>query len=134
MKSSFYENLDKLYEFIPKAQYEALKEIHRGPEKDSAKEITQRLAETIESMPGPYGTEGTARPEKMVYLHYFQGGSDFYILERDNLPGRQYQAFGYTILNGDLENAEFGYIDIFGLIELGVELDFYFKPVKFKEL
>lgn len=134
MKSSFNENLDKLMNFTSTGQYEALKEIHRGPEKDSAKEIAQRLAEIIDSMPGPYGTEETETPEKVIYLHYFQGGSDFYIMERDRIPGRQYQAFGYTILNGDLENAEFGYIDISGLIELGVELDFHFKPIKFKEL
>ena len=40
-------------------------------------------------------------------LHYFLGGSDWYIAEWD----KKDLFFGYAILNGDLENSEWGYID-----------------------
>ena len=50
------------------------------------------------------------------------------------LPDRL-QAYGYVILNGDLDNAEWGYINIEELKNSNkVELDFYWTPIKFKEL
>ena len=60
-------------------------------------------------------------------LHYFNGGSDWYIIERD-IDGDQIQCFGFACLNGDKQNAEFGYINIAELIKYGVELDLYYKP------
>ena len=41
----------------------------------------------------------------------------------------QTQAFGYVILNGDLENAEFGYINI-EEVKKYAELDLYWTPIK----
>ncbi|MBR8534438.1 strawberry notch family protein [Carboxylicivirga sediminis] len=70
-------------------------------------------------------------------LHYFYGGSDWYITEWDGKD----MFYGYTILNGDMQNAEFGYISreeltslYMGPLKGGVELDFFFdgsKPLSY---
>jgi len=69
-------------------------------------------------------------------LHYFNASSDWYIYEwneNENL------FFGYTILNGDTQNAEWGYIsleELFAINEFArtIELDLYFEPRPLKEL
>jgi len=76
-------------------------------------------------MPRPYATDGTPTDDKIVHLHYFSGGSDWYIVERDS-SDEQLQAFGLACLQG--EYPEWGYISIQELIENGVELDLYFTP------
>ena len=97
-------------------------------------EVLEQLKKIIEGMPHTYQTEKIPTKDKIVYLHYFYGESDWYIVEKDKLPDQQ-QAFGYTILNGDLEYAEWGYISIEELKQTRkVELDFYFDPIKFGEL
>jgi hypothetical protein len=91
-------------------------------------------------MPQTYETDDVPTPNKIVHLHYFLGGSDYYIIEKDKgssddeVKGIQNQSFGYAILNGDTINAEWGYISIAELIENNVELDFHFSPIKFNEL
>lgn len=140
MKTQFNENLKQLKFFVSDYQLRSLQDIFKGDESEFATETAAALANIINTMPGTYETEETETPDKIVYLHYFKGGSDFYIIEKDKgsdqdpEPGKQFQAWGYAVLNGDHENAEFGYINIHELINNGVELDFNFKPVKFKEL
>ena len=95
-------------------------------------------------MPSSYETEEIDEPDKVVWLHYFYGYCDWYIVEKDKgnevddkeaglEVGGQYQAFGYANL-GDVENAEWGYISIVDLLASDVELDFNFIPKPFKEL
>ncbi len=69
-------------------------------------------------------------------LHYFNGSSDWYIYEWNE---KEKIFFGYAILNGDLMNAEFGYVgmdELFANYGFGrtVEMDFHFKPKPLKEL
>lgn len=108
-------------------------------------EVVDNLYSIIQKMPHTYQTEKTPTDEKIVYLHYFFGGSDWYIVEKDKGSGgdkTQYQAFGYAILNGDHEMAEWGYISIEELKSYksknpwagGIELDFYFEPIPFGQL
>lgn len=66
-------------------------------------------------------------------LHYFYGGSDWYITEWDGKD----EFYGYAVLNGDYQNAEFGYISreelttlYMGPLKGGVELDFFFDKSK----
>ena len=76
-------------------------------------------------MPLPYATEGFG-DSAIVFLHYFSGGDDWWILERDNDgEGPQRQCFGFACLDGDRDCAELGYISIAELIAAGVELDFH---------
>ena len=101
--------------------------------------ILDNLKSIISEMPSTYQTEGVKPNEKIAYLHYFYGNSDWYIVEKDMGDGDdvkqglgsglQHQAFGYSILNGDTQDAEWGYISIEELKNTNkVELDFYFEP------
>ena len=92
-----------------------------------------RLENIINEMPSTYGQDGLGK-SSIAFLHYFSSGSDWYITEKDmegnaNEPDYQIQAYGYSILNGDKENAEFGYINIQELKKIGrVEIDLYWNP------
>lgn len=97
-------------------------------------DIIKDLTETIIAMPKTYETENIPAKDKVIYLHYFHGGSDWYIAEKDINPGQE-QAFGYVILNGDLQNAEWGYINIPELKSTGtIELDFFWTPKVFSDI
>ena len=76
----------------------------------------------LSSIPRIYETESTPLAEKLVHLHFFIGGCDWYIVEYDGDD----LFFGYTILNGDMINAEWGYISFSELrgVKVGfVEID-----------
>ncbi|MGV8080987.1 MAG: DUF2958 domain-containing protein [Syntrophales bacterium] len=62
--------------------------------------------ERLERIPRLYETEDTPLPAKMIHLHFFIGGCDWYIAEYDG--GDLF--WGFACLNGDLQNAEWGYI------------------------
>jgi hypothetical protein len=132
--------LQILKSFLSDYQYQHLSRILSGEESEGFMNLINRLASTVEAMPKSYETEDINTPDKIVYLHYFSGGSVWYIVENDKgskddpVPGIQNQAFGYAILNGDMVNAEWDYINIQELIENRVELDFYWTPKKFSEI
>lgn len=134
---------------IPPMQLKVVKELLQGEEGEY---FAEKLAE-IESIGKELSNRSLARERKayqktnptepdftmnvaMPSVHYFNGGSDWYIYEwnqKDNV------FFGYTILNGDTINAEFGDIspaEIFQNFGLGrnVEMDFYFTPKPLKDL
>ena len=52
--------------------------------------------------------ETDSMKEHPAIFHYFYGGTDIYICEYD----RKDLMFGYTILNGDLDNSEWGYTSL----------------------
>lgn len=81
------------------------------------------LNATLESMPRTFQTDGQG-DAAVIHLHYFHGASHWYITELDSEGGRA-QAFGFVVLNGDMQNAEAGYISIDELVLLAVELDLY---------
>lgn len=121
-----------LNHFIGKSQLSSIREACKGEEGEYFKTMMTELKKTISNMPKTYETEGMGDAAP-VTLHYFLGGSDWYIIERD-LDGEQLQAFGFACLNGDKQNAEFGYICIQELIRLNVELDLYYKPQTVKDI
>jgi hypothetical protein len=116
----------ELNRFIGRGQLLAIKEACRGEEGKYFRAMITDWAETIARMPKTYETDGQG-DEAPVTLHYFLGGSDWYIIEKDQ-EAEQIQAFGFACLNGDIHNAESGYISIEELIKYGVELDLYYKP------
>jgi hypothetical protein len=61
-----------------------------------------RLAE----IPKLYETENTPLKDKLIYLHFFIAGCDWYIAEYDG----EDLFWGFAILNNDYEMAEWGYI------------------------
>jgi hypothetical protein len=79
-------------------------------------------------MPVTYATDGQG-DDATVHLHYFTGGCDWYITEKDagtpDEPGQR-QAFGLANLG---YGGELGYISIAELIANGAELDLYWRAV-----
>jgi hypothetical protein len=65
-------------------------------------------AEVLEAIPALYATEDVAERDKIVHLHYFVGGCDWWVVELDSIE-RPQLAFGYVCL-GDPQMAEWGYI------------------------
>ena len=78
----------------------------------------QRLAQ----IPKFYETEGVPATEKIIHLHFFLAGCDWYVCEFDGFD----TFFGFVILNGDYQTAEWGYFTIHKLDRLnvrGLEID-----------
>lgn len=128
-----------LNQFIGRDQLAALRSGCRGEEGNFFREMMIDLKNKIATMPKTYETEEQG-DEAIATLHYFLGGSDWYIIERDagspddEVPGIQAQTFGFACLNGYTEDAELGYISIQELIENGVELDLYYEPEKIGDI
>lgn len=114
-----------LKQFVGQSQLSAIGTGLRGEEGQFFKDKLIEISKIITTMPATHGTEGQG-DSAVVFLHYFKGGSDWYITEKD-METEQLQAFGYAILNGDKQMAELGYINISELIQHGVELDMYWK-------
>jgi len=64
----------------------------------------ERLAKT----PKLYETEDIPAKEKLIHLHFFIGGCDWYICETDG----EDIMFGFCILNNDYDMAEWGYVSL----------------------
>ena len=93
-------------------------------------------SEQLEKLPKIYETEETPLQDKTIYLHFFIGGSDWYIAEYDG----EDLFWGFAILNGDYEMAEWGYISFAELksIKVGgwleIDNDLYWKVRKASEV
>lgn len=67
--------------------------------------------ENLDEVPELYATEEVATPEKTIHLHYFIGqGTHWFIAELDRNTGT---AFGFAVLNGDMQNSEWGYTNLY---------------------
>ena len=73
--------------------------------------------ERLDRIPRLYETENVALPDKIVHLHCFFGGCDWWIFEWD----RDDTFFGITLLNGDYQNMEAGYISYRELRDLNLD-------------
>lgn len=106
---------------------------------DEYKDIIQRLDQEIANIP-----ESEQLPSKkmirkrgsrfsciQVFAHYFYGGCDWFILEKDM---KNDILFGYAILNDDVQMSELGSIYLSDLTTDGrVELDFYWNKCSLAE-
>ena len=70
----------------------------------------------LNAIPRLYETEGVELKDKLIYLHFFIGSCDWYVAEYDG----QDTFWGYAILNGDDQNAEWGYISFNELKEIKI--------------
>lgn len=113
-----------LQKFLGKAQTAVLVNLLRGEEGEHFREMLAEMDEKIKNMPKTYETDGMG-DKAPVTLHYFLGGHDWYIIEKDS-EDEQLQAFGYVSLQGGYP--ELGYINIEELLSLNVELDLYWTP------
>lgn len=134
--TDFFVNSNLFRSFLPKGQASFLLEAIGRGEGQFFKDKMRKLNDVVESMPGVYGQDGLG-DQAIIYLHYFGGGCDWYVTEKDvENPGddqlviaaEQHQAFGFVNFN-DPQNAEFGYIQISALREHPlIELDFHWEP------
>jgi len=121
-----------LAEFIGRSQRHCVTELLKGEEGTYFAATLATLAATVAAMPTTYDQEGQGT-NATAHLHYFRGGADWYITEKDiNTDGAgQLQAFGLVNLG---DGPEFGYISIPDILAAGAELDFHFTPITLAEI
>ena len=108
-------------DFMPIHQQKLLVSIHT----EEHWKTFENLEAQIKQLPKLYGTESVKN--KIVHLHYFYGGSDWFIIEGGEDDG-EYLFFGYAVLNGDTQMSEYGYISRDELVNSAkVELDFFWE-------
>jgi len=94
--------------------------------------------ERLAKIPKLYECEDVPVQDKVIHLHFFIGGCDWFISETD----REDMMFGFCILNGDLQNAEWGYVSLSelrpiksrGWLEIDCELEEHWKVRPAKEI
>ena len=89
-------------------------------------------SEELSKIPALYSSDGVSLKEKMIYMHFFIGGCDWYATEYDPKEGL---FFGFVILNDDLENAEWGNFCLEELSDIKIQFleidrDLHFTPAK----
>ena len=91
--------------------------------------------EQFDQIPRLYETENVPTGDKLIYLHFFLGGCDWFIAEYDGDD----LFFGFAILNGDYEMAEWGYISFSELKAISIDgmeidCDMYWTPTKARNI
>ena len=95
-------------QLMPRGEIGALLESLKGEEGLAIAETIKKAWQTFETMPKTYDTRELETTT--AHLHYFTGGWDWYITERD-VETRQLQAFGFV--TSDLcPDGEWGYISL----------------------
>jgi Protein of unknown function (DUF2958) len=90
----------------------------------------------LAKLPAFYSTEEVSLKDKVIGMHFFIGGCDWYATE---YSPEEKCFFGFAILNGDLDNAEWGYFSLQELCDLKVSFlevdrDLHFTPCKAIEI
>jgi hypothetical protein len=68
----------------------------------------QPSQEQLAGIPRLYETEHIPTEDKIVQAHFYFGQSHWFVVEYDQVD----TLFGFCILNGDLEMAEWGYVSL----------------------
>ena len=80
--------------------------------------------EELSRLPRIYETDEVSGLDKLIQMHFFIGGSDWYAAE---YCPRERNFFGYAILNNDLECSEWGYFNLDEMrairVPPGIEID-----------
>jgi hypothetical protein len=78
--------------------------------------------ERLSKIPRLYETENIGAQDKLIHLHFFIGGCDWFVAEYDGDD----LFWGFAILNQDHEMAEWGYVSFTELKSInvhGIEID-----------
>jgi hypothetical protein len=132
--SGTYEQALKVVQpFMSRRQYRSMLLLAFGEEGPFFIQKVQEMAQTISTMPKTYQTQEKGL-KPMVYLHYFIGGADWFIYEKDMEGAGTLQAFGLADLFQD--GGELGYISIDELVSTGIgaELDLHWTPKPLEEV
>ena len=90
----------------------------------------------LSAIPKLYSTEDVPIANKVIHMHFFIGGSDWWVAEYDP---EQRLFFGYARINGDDEMAEWGYVSLDELKSakqgpIEIDRDLHWTPKPFKEV
>jgi len=90
----------------------------------------------LRALPPLYSSESTPLKEKVIHMHFFIGGCDWYATEYEQ---QDQLFFGFAILNNDLEMAEWGYFSLPELASIKasfmeVDRDLHFPQTKAKNI
>jgi hypothetical protein len=124
------EAMKTLRHFIGRRQLAVVVDCCRGEEKQHFFDKLVELAGVVNTMPKTY-EQSDKGGEAVAYLHYFMGGCDWWITEKDagspdDPPDTgQAQAFGLVSLGYE---PELGYISLPEVFAAGAELDFHWRP------
>ena len=121
--NALYAAMPVLRTFVSEQQIQAMAEGANGEEREYFIEKMLNLVAEFRLMPKTYEQDGKG-DNAIVYLHYFRGGMDWYITERD-MEDYQAQAFGLADLG---YGGELGYISIEELKSINAELDIHWTP------
>lgn len=115
--------------FLSRSQMYALRSTFDCEERQFFFDRVTELSQLVATMPKTYEQDGMG-DAAVVHLHYFMGGCEWYITEKD-CEADQLQAFGLADLG---HGGELGYIAITEITRHGAELDLYFKPQTLGEI
>jgi len=118
-----------LSNFINPAQLNILRLNVKGEEGQYFADTLQQFAHHVEHMHHTYEQDGKG-DQAIVHLHYFMGGADWYITEKD-INTNQIQAFGFADLG---YGGELGYISLVEILAHGAELDLHWTPKTLTEV
>lgn len=128
-------DLEYLGKFIPAMELAALREHLKGEESKFFVEMLDDLEKKIRKMPGLHDKDAKGLDVPVV-LHYFLGGSDWWIAKLD--PGEMI-GLGFARLGGMEDCAEIGEVYIPEIMDLHhgpfqVELDLYWNGKTLQEI
>jgi len=118
-----------LKQFISRQQLNAIIRGCKGEEKEYFFDIAETLGKQFATMAKTYEQDGKG-DDAIVYLHYFRGGMDWFITEKD-MEDEQHQAFGMADIG---YGGSLGYISLNELMENNIELDFHWTPKTLREV
>lgn len=72
----------------------------------------------LDLIPKLYETEGVPIKDKIIHMHFFLMGSDWYVCEFDP---KEKVFFGFVILGNDFHDAEWGYTSLKELEKIHVQ-------------
>lgn len=124
MRKSIIRALGTVQAFVPRVQFKCLIDGLRGEERTFFREKLRYLEVTVNTMPVTYA-QSELGDEAVVHLHYFMGGMDWWITEKD-VQGGTPQAFGLVDMG---DGPELGYISIDDLVATrGMDVDLHWEP------
>ena len=123
--------MDSFLHFIPVQQRSVIIECLDGEEREFFLNKMIKLQETIQAMPVTYQQDGMG-DNAIAHLHYFSGGQNWYITEKDMEGDGTIQAFGMADLGF---GSEMGYIGIAELVQINIiELDLHWQKKTLAEI
>ena len=123
--------MDSFLHFIPVQQRSVIIECLDGEEREFFLNKMIELQETIQAMPVTYQQDGMG-DNAIAHLHYFSGGQNWYITEKDMEGDGTIQAFGMADLGF---GSEMGYIGIAELVQINIiELDLHWQKKTLAEI